>query len=244
MIGRRDDAIKMNELAGKGGDGEGWRRAGEMYLKKGDTAKALAAFRQVIQLKAQDVDARRQVAELIQFSPKLNEREEAMRLYRDVLELVPKDERARVNYANMLAELNRFSEAQEHYDLVIKQNPKNTSAYVGRGVTFRKRAKYKDALDDYLKAIEIDPTLAKAYFNAGLIYDYYLQDPAKARQYYKKYIENGGDPAKLPKDTPDSAPEQASGAGTQPAAIPARRTAPLRSRVNEADAETVDLNKK
>ena len=49
-----------------------------------------------------------------------------------------------------------------------------------------------------------DPTLAKAYFNAALIYDYYLPDAGKAREFYQKFVENGGDPAKLPKDTANS----------------------------------------
>ncbi len=257
--GRMDDAIKMNELAGKGGDAEGWRRVAEMYLKKDDKVKAIGAYKEIIKLKAQDVDARRQLAELIQTSPKPQDREEALKLYQEILALMPKDEPSRVNCANLLVDVNRFSEAQDEYELVLRQNPKNTAALVGRGVLFRKRARYKDALDDYLKALETDPELAKAYFNAALIYDYYLPDPVKAKQYYRRFVECGGDPAKLPQDMPVQAAKKRDPAknaapvageidpsdlGAPRAAVPTARVRGKPDELNDVKAETVDADKK
>ncbi len=147
---------------------------------------------------------------------------------------------------------------------MVRESAKSTSALVGRGVLYRKRGKYKEALEDYLKALEIDPALTKAYYNAALIYDYYLPDPAKARQYYQKYVESGGDPAKLPTDTAAAAPAQAGPKHNGPAndakvevigaetvdvgghavktARPARAVKP--EELNNPDGETVDVKKR
>ncbi len=205
-MGRKPDAIRMNETAGKGGDPEGYRRAAAMYLKNGETEKAIDCLKKVLTLRTSDVEARRQLAELYQTSAKGPEHEEALRLYQEIITLMPKDLTAHVNCGHLLVEFNRFAEGMDEYELVLRENPKNTAALLGRGVLFRKRSRYKDALEDYLKAIAADPTLAKAYYNAALIYDYYLPDPTKAREYYQKFVENGGDPSKVPNDTPTAVP--------------------------------------
>ena len=211
-IDRKNDALRMNELAGKGGDAEGYRRLAEMYLKDGNTVKAIENLKKVLTIKTADVDARRQLAELLQTSPKTPERDEALKLYQEIIALNPKDASAHVNCGNLLVEFNHFSEGLDEYEIVLRENPKNTAALLGRGVLFRKRARYKDALEDYLKAIAADPTLAKAYYNAALVYDYYLPDAAKAKEFYQKFIDCGGDPSKIPTDTPAAGP-----AGLKPA---------------------------
>lgn len=256
-IGKKDDAIKMNEMAGRGGDSEGYRRAAEMYLKNGNSVKAIANYREILKLKSSDVDARRQLAELLQASAKTPDREEALKFHQEVLALVPKDEPARVNAANLLAEFNRFSEAQDEYEIVLRENPQNTSALLGHGVLLRKRSRYKDALEEYLKAIAADPTLAKAYYNAALIYDYYLPDAGKAREFYQKFVENGGDPAKLPKDTANSVrqPQKEVRAGkpseindafsADPVATPTSRIRAAKAEeLNGPKGEAVDLDPK
>ncbi|HLX60448.1 MAG TPA: tetratricopeptide repeat protein [Planctomycetota bacterium] len=256
--GKIDQAIRMAEYAGKDGDAEGWRRAAELYVKKDLSAKAADAYREVLKIKDKDADARRQLAALIQTSPKQADRDEALKLYTDYLQLMPKDENAHVNFANLLVEFNRFTEAQDEYTMVLNQNAKNTAALVGRGALYRRRGRYKDALDDYNKALEADPKLAKAYYNIALIYDYYTPDPAKAKEYYQKYLDAGGDPAKLPKEEP--AAEQASAKKPDAAKKPAAQTPkpdtakPVANArkipqeqaeiLNDTKAETVEVNGK
>ncbi|MEI6231969.1 MAG: tetratricopeptide repeat protein [Planctomycetota bacterium] len=212
--GRNADAIKYNEMAGKGGDPEGYRRAADMYLKKGDTAKALDNFKLILVMKPSDIDARRNIAELLQTSAKSQDRDEALKLYQEIITLLPKDEAAHVNCGNLLADGNRFSEAQDEYDITLRLNAQNTSALIGRGVLFRKRSRYKDALEEYLKAIAIDPEFTRAYYNVAVLYDYYLKDPVKAADYYQKYIQHGGDPKKVTPETgaSESAPLKSAGA--------------------------------
>ena len=222
--GQIERAIKSSEEAGMEGDADAWRRSAEMHLKQNESAKAAENYKEVLKLKSQDIDARKRLATLLQSSPKVLDREAAMTLYHDAATINPKDETARVNYATLLGDFNRVAEALEEYDTVLQDNPNNTSALVGRGVILRKKSRFKESLACYLKAIEIDPDLPKAYFNAALIYDYYLtpRDAEKARFYYDKYLEHGGDPAKLGDGAPAAAAAAAQALKKSPANNPTR----------------------
>src|SRR5207249_4317768 len=114
----------------------------------------------------------------------------------------PKDTQARLNLANMYSEANRIAEAQELYDVILHEGPGNAGALLGHGVILRKKRLYREALDEYLKAAEIEPKSPAVLYNIALIYDFYLPDSDKAREYYEKYIAAGGSPDRLPEAAP------------------------------------------
>jgi tetratricopeptide (TPR) repeat protein len=202
-IGSDEAAIKYFEIVGKSGDAEAWKSAAELRAKRGERDQTAQCYREAIKIKSQDADARRQLTALLQGSSKPEEREEALRLYQEMTQIDAKDHSARLNLGNMLGEANRLSEAQDEYDAILRDKPGHTRALIGMAVVQRKRGKYDKSLDVYNQALKgkLEANdLRVIHFNMALIYDYYLNDRPKARPHYDSYIQNGGDPAKLPEN--------------------------------------------
>ncbi|MFH0938295.1 MAG: tetratricopeptide repeat protein [Planctomycetota bacterium] len=201
QIGAEDAAIKNFEAVGKSGNADAWKEVAALRLKRNERDLAIAAYREAIKIKNLDLDARQQLAGLLQNSAKPEEKEEALKLYQEMLQIDSKNLPARLNLANLLSEANRLSEAQEEYEAILRDKPDHAPALLGLGVTLRKRGKYVKALETYQQALKQESAkhrLRVIHFNMGVIYDYYLNDPPKAQAHYKQYIEFGGDPQKLP----------------------------------------------
>ena len=109
-IGAEDAALAKFEAVGKAGDADAWKQAALLRLKRNEKDLARQALREAIQIKNQDTATRHQLAALLQSSDKPEDKEEALRLYQEILTLDPKDLAARLNLANILGELNRLSE--------------------------------------------------------------------------------------------------------------------------------------
>ncbi|MCZ7645471.1 MAG: tetratricopeptide repeat protein [Planctomycetota bacterium] len=200
-IGDDAAAIEKYEALGNSGDEEGWRNAAFLHLKRGDRVKAIAAYRKVIEIKRRDVPSRRRLAALLQRSEDPAEREEALQLYKELIQLDPKDAGARLNLANLYTEDNRLAQALEQFEAIQKDDEKNVSAHVGLGVVYRKWKKYKKSEEEYGKALELAPNDRHVHYNVAVLYDFYLDEPDKARQHYNRFLELGGDPVLLPKES-------------------------------------------
>ena len=67
-----------------------------------------------------------------------------------------------------------------------------------------------------------------------MIYEYHLPDPEKAREYYDKYVQLGGDPAKIAHDTPSF-----------PISLAPKKKAPSTVEpIAETISETIEVNRK
>jgi tetratricopeptide (TPR) repeat protein len=198
QIGAEDAALGKFEAVGKAGDADAWLQVASLRLKRNERDKACAALKEAIKLRAQDAEARRQLASLLQSSEKTEEKEEAAKLYQELLLLDQKDLSARLNKANLLCGLSRLAEAMEEYRTILDQKPDHVGALVGQAVVLRKRGKFDEAVNSYHEALRADPALKTAHYNMALIYDFYLNDRMKAQLHYERYVELGGDPRKLP----------------------------------------------
>ena len=205
-IGAEDAALAAYENVGKAGDADAWKKAALMHIKRSENDKARDCYRAALLIKNQDIESRRNLCALLQEIDKPEEArdealKEAIRLYQEILQLDPKDNRARLNEANLLSETNHLSEAQDEYEAIIQLDPNNVGALVGSGVIWRKRGRYDKALDAYHAALKVDPKLRIAHFNIALIYDYYTNERVKAQFHYDQFIQLGGDPGRLPEDS-------------------------------------------
>jgi superkiller protein 3 len=211
-IGDEDAALARYEAVGKSGDAEAWKSAAQLRLKRKERDAAIDALKEALKIKNTDPEARRSLAALLMNSQSPEEKDEALRLCKELTELNPKDYRAHLNLANLYSEFNRLSEAQDEYETILHDEPGNAAANLGVGVVWRKRGQYQKAIDCYTKALETDPKSAVIHYNIALTYDFYLKDAAKAKEQYALYVQCGGDRKKVPDLTaPGDVPQRAAG---------------------------------
>ncbi len=221
-IGSDDEAIDMYLGLGHA---EAWRNIAFLRLRREgalrvegrpeaadlERKKALDAYRKVIQAEPQDLSARLTLASILQKSKDREVREEASQLYREVIKIDPKNIRARLNLGNLYSRNNRLAQAQDEYDLILREQPGHVGALLGSGIVFRKLGKYKKALKQYLLALEKNPNSSKIHYNTAVLYDYYLDQPADAKQHYQSYTSLGGDPKLIPGPESEQASTQKTG---------------------------------
>ena len=71
----------------------------------------------------------------------------------------------------------------------VELNPASAAAQLQRGILLRERGDFQAALGAYDQALSLQPDYALAHRNIGILYDIYLQQPAKALTHYKRYME-------------------------------------------------------
>ena len=93
-------------------------------------------------------------------------------------------------YANLgivYFRLGKLPEAAEALKQAIGINSACAACYNQLGVVYRQSGQFDQAREAYDQALRIDPNYAAAQLNLGILYDLYLQDFAKALQYYERY---------------------------------------------------------
>jgi tetratricopeptide (TPR) repeat protein len=100
-----------------------------------------------------------------------------------------------VNLGIAYTQLGEPGAALVALDKAVALNPASAAAQLQRGIVFRERGDFQAALGAYDKALSLQPDYALAHRNIGILYDIYLQQPAKALTHYKRYMElaNGDD---------------------------------------------------
>lgn len=83
-------------------------------------------------------------------------------------------------------------QAVADYTKSISMNFKYPQAFNNRAYTYMRMRDYQNALTDLNKALELNPNYVNALMNRGDVYNYYLNDKAKAIADYKKIISIAG----------------------------------------------------
>ena len=93
------------------------------------------------------------------------------------------------NLGILYARTGRTEQAFESLKQAVRLNPKRAVYYNELGMMSRREGRFDEARGYYVKALELDPDCAHAHLNIGILYDLYLQDPAKAMPHYQRYRE-------------------------------------------------------
>ena len=80
--------------------------------------------------------------------------------------------------------------AEQTYRRQIENDGDSAMVRNNLGNALRDQKKFDEAIGEYKEAINKDKSLISAYLNMGSVYQYSLQDPAKAIDVYKQGIEN------------------------------------------------------
>jgi len=91
------------------------------------------------------------------------------------------------NLGILYARTGRPEQAFGSLKEAIRLNPNRAVYYNELGMMSRREGRFDEARGYYAKALELDPNCAHAHLNIGILYDLYLQDPAKAMQHYQRY---------------------------------------------------------
>ena len=90
--------------------------------------------------------------------------------YGKVVELLPNDAKAQLNYGKALQDAGSVEEALAHYDVSIARDPSSSEAEFYTGLAWSDRGDYDQALPHYERAVALDPKLVKAEVNlAGIL---------------------------------------------------------------------------
>ena len=92
----------------------------------------------------------------------------------------------------MLADISlkhaQFDKAATEYQKAIAINARNVNAYLGLAETQRRQGQYLAAQNTYETALGVWPDFPEAHLNLGVLYDLYLNLPAKAQAHYEAYL--------------------------------------------------------
>ena len=111
----------------------------------------------------------------------------ALREYREILKVRPKNKRARLILSTILIRKRRFQEALPQLDTLLQQNSDLVIAYYYRGRIYLELKDYKNAEKAYRNALDRNESLEPALFDLGTLYQMTHQ-PEKAVETYKKLI--------------------------------------------------------
>jgi len=98
----------------------------------------------------------------------LKRNEQAMRCYRELLALDPKDEVARSTLGNLLMESGDAAGAADEFERLVAINPANAEAWFNLGYVYEQRDMLADAERCFRRAVELRPSIDRAWYGLGL----------------------------------------------------------------------------
>jgi predicted O-linked N-acetylglucosamine transferase (SPINDLY family) len=131
---------------------------------RGESAAALAAYRQALALEPGHAEALFHVAGMHAGAGRVVD---AIGVYRDLLRRQPTHAAALCNLGTALKELGRLPEAIERYREAIAFAPAFAEAHYNLGVALREEGRSEPAIESFRRAIELRPAYADAHFALG-----------------------------------------------------------------------------
>ncbi|MDT8440544.1 MAG: tetratricopeptide repeat protein [Desulfuromonadales bacterium] len=101
----------------------------------------------------------------------------------------PENRQAWITLGNEYFDSNQFMNAIEAYDKALAIDPNDANVLTDQGVMFRRLGWFDRAITNFNRANEADPTHATSIFNLGIVYRYDVQDFAKAKEAWMRFLE-------------------------------------------------------
>lgn len=101
----------------------------------------------------------------------------------------PSNRHAWVELGNAYFDSDMPTKAVEAYNKALELDPNDPNVLTDQGVMFRRLGWYDRAIDNFTKASKIDPSNYQSLYNLGVVYRYDLQDFAKAKEAWNRYLE-------------------------------------------------------
>jgi tetratricopeptide (TPR) repeat protein len=112
---------------------------------------------------------------------------EAIAIYRKVLDMDPQHAAAHINLGTLYYNRQEYALAEKHYRSAIQLDPRYALAYFDLGNVLDETGRVAEAIETYKAAIQLAPTYADAHYNLALAYEKSRQ-PRKALQRWRTYV--------------------------------------------------------
>jgi len=113
--------------------------------------------------------------------------------YEKTLSLFPQATGYSQRFGMLLMDRGDYLGAEKAFKMAIAANPQNYKMLINLAGVEILLGKIEMGRALYEKALDIEPNDAVAHKNLGTLYAKYLNNPKKAVEHYKKYLENGAD---------------------------------------------------
>lgn len=102
----------------------------------------------------------------------------------------------RHQFARALADIrsDNLDDAIATLETLAKKQPGLAAVHNNLGIAYRRKGQFKKARTAYQAALKANPDSRNAHLNLGILYDVYLQQPAKAISQYRRYQKLGDKP--------------------------------------------------
>jgi tetratricopeptide (TPR) repeat protein len=166
---------------------------GRIALYFDDVKKAISYFRNSLQLDPDQYYTWSYLALAYLYSEDVKKAEYFSSIS---LKLAPKERFVNINHAAMLIEKQEYEEARSIYDKLIREEPMDGHAWYERARLDQRLGKIRKALRGYLMAIHLEDNVPFAILAAADLYEYELEEPAKAEEILQSGL-NTADSAQL-----------------------------------------------
>ena len=133
-------------------------------VSKGDYESALHVTEELVAIRGQSADLRRQGIYL----SRLDRHEDALAAFDKALQVDPHNADAWISRSVELRMLNRDEDALAALDKAVELHPNNSHAWILRGMALARLYRDEEALTAYEKAVELDPKHAHAWVHRGI----------------------------------------------------------------------------
>lgn len=106
----------------------------------------------------------------------------------DMVARDPSNRNAWVELGHGYFDMNQPVKAIEAYTKALELDPNDANVLTDQGVMFRRLGWYDRAAENFQKASEIDPAHRQSLYNLGVVYRYDLQDTAKAKEAWTRFL--------------------------------------------------------
>lgn len=139
-----------------------------IYLRKGDTKKALESIRILQEKESDNVDTQMFAGSMFL---SLNDAESARKCWEKVLELDPKNESATVYLAAYYSSDNKLEESVKYWTKYLQQQPESAEGYFQLGLAQERMGQLDKALKAYKKVNKLKPEAQEAYLARARVYE-------------------------------------------------------------------------
>lgn len=188
---RWKDAIRELQAATKiePGNLAYWDSLGIAYMESGDSAHAIEAFSEVIDINPLHLNGYLTLADTLVAAGKPDLAEQVLE---NAKGLFPEEGMVHSKLAAMAARRKDFASAVEHLRIQTEVDPLNETAWLNLSVFAMLASDLETAEQAAAKATEINPAGWRGFYQMGIVYDACeLRD--KAKDAFRKAIQNGAD---------------------------------------------------